>query len=130
MRDKMAKVIEQGGRARLHMTDLSLPLNKSAVYRLYATPEAAKADEGPGGKGYLGTFPVVLNDREGKHLSKQARNMVVNLSMPMLDALNGAQGPVRLALVERKGKNQNQTVIPVQAKDVHLTIAEVEREDK
>lgn len=129
-RDKMANVLEQGGRARLHLTDLSLPLDKSAVYRLYATPETAKADEGPSGKGYLGTFPVVLNDRAGRHTSKQARNMVVNLSAPMLDALSGAQGPVRLALVERKGKNQNPTVIPVRAKDVHLTIAEVEREDK
>ena len=105
-------------------------MDKSAVYRLYATPETAKADEGPSGEGYLGTFPVVLNDRAGRHTSKQARNMVVNLSPPMLDALSGAQGPVRLALVERKDKNQDPTVIPVRAKDVHLTIAEVEREDK
>jgi polyphenol oxidase len=46
-RAKMMKVVEQGGRARLHLNELAVPTDKSAVYRLYATPEAAKADEGP-----------------------------------------------------------------------------------
>jgi hypothetical protein len=127
-RDRIAKVVEQGGRARLHLSGISVPLDKSASYRLYATPDAAKADEGPGSKGYLGTFSVVLNDREHRQASKQARNAVVNLSVPMLDALNGAQGPVRLAFVDRDAKAGNRKVMPLRAQDVHLSFAEVEDE--
>ncbi len=129
-RAKMMKVVEQGGRARLHLTDLTVPTEKSAVYRLYATPEAAKADEGPGSKGYLGTVPVVLNDRERRHLSKHARNIAVRLSTAKLEALSGTVGPVRLALVERGVKPEARKVIPVRAKDVSLSLAEVEREER
>ncbi|MCS6262877.1 MAG: tyrosinase family protein [Nitrospira sp.] len=129
-RAKMMKVVEQGGRARLHLNDLAVPTEKSAVYRLYATPEAAKTDEGPGSKGYLGTVPVVLNDRERRHVSKNARNIVVRLSTAKLEALSGSVGPVRLALVERGTKPEARKVIPVRAKDVLLSVAEVEREER
>jgi hypothetical protein len=127
MHDKMAKAVEQGGRARLHLTDISVPLDKSAVYRLYVTPEAAKADEGPGSKGYLGTFSVVLNDRERKHVSKQARHVVLNLAAPMLERLSATP---QLAFVERGAKPDGRKVMPLRAKDVHFSVAEVERASK
>ncbi|MEX5213524.1 MAG: tyrosinase family protein [Nitrospiraceae bacterium] len=127
LHDKMVKAVAEGGRARLHLTDISVPLDKSAVYRLYLTPDAAKADDGPGSKGYLGTFSVVLNDPERKHVSKQARHVVLNLAAPMLEKL---KEPPHLSFVERGSKPEGRKVVPLRAKDAHFSVAEVERASK
>ena len=51
-------------------------------------------------------------------------------STAKLEALSGTVGPVRLALVERGVKPEARKVIPVRAKDVLLSVAEVEREER
>jgi polyphenol oxidase len=63
-------------------------------------------------------------------VSKNARNIAVRLSTAKLEALSGTLGPVRLALVERGVKPEARKVIPVRAKDVLLSVAEVEREER
>ena len=125
-RVRIARVLDSGGRARMHLTDVVVPVDKSAVYRLYASPEAAKEDKGPGSDGYLGTIPVVLNDRKGRHAHKRTRNVVVNITRRKFERLSGAQP--QLTLVERRTKGSGERkIVPVAARDVHFTVADVER---
>lgn len=123
----VARAIEGGGRARLHLRQLELPPDKSAVYRIYANPEAAKLDRGPGSDGYLGTVPVVPNDREGKHIHRRTRNVVLSISKRKFDSLTRSSGPSQLVFVERGAKEAERRVTPVTAKDVFFTAAGVER---
>lgn len=123
----VARALETGGRARLHLRDLELPLDKSAVYRVYASPEAARLDRGPGSEGYLGTVPVVLNDREGRHVHRRTRNVVFSISRQKLESLTRAQGAPQLVFVERGAKSGERKVTPVQAKEVFFSAAPAER---
>jgi polyphenol oxidase len=126
-RTSISKVLGSRGRVRLHLTGVAVPADKSAVYRVYASPEAARKDEGPGGDGYLGTIPVVLDDRKKQHLHKRTRNAVLNISERKFDILSRAQGPMQLTLVERGVKENVRRPIRVTAADSHFTIADVER---
>jgi hypothetical protein len=126
-RPRMGRALDGGGRARLHLTDIPVPVDKTAVYRLYASSEAARRDEGTGSDAYLGTFPVVLNDKANKHVHKRTRTVVINLSKKRFENLARAQGPLQLAFVERGAKEGVRKVTPVAARDAHFSIAEVER---
>lgn len=126
-RASIAKVLDSRGRVRMHLTGVSVPLDKSAVYRLYANPEAAKNDKGPGSDDYLGTIPVVLNDRKNLHVHKRTRSAAVNISMKKFESLSRTQGPSQLTLVERGAKEGQRKLIPVTAGDVHFSVADIER---
>jgi len=126
-RTSISKALGSRGRVRLHLTGVSIPLDKSAVYRIYASPEAAGKDEGPGGDGYLGTLPVVLDSLK-KHLShKRTRNAVMNISSRSFETLSRAQGPMQLTLVERGVKEGTRKPIRVTAADAHFTVADIEQ---
>jgi len=124
-RTSISKVLGSRGRARLHLTGVTVPTDKSAVYRVYANPDAARKDEGPGGDGYLGTIPVVLDSRKNQHVHKRTRNAVFNVSEKKFDMLARAQGPMQLTLVERGLKENERKPIRVNAADSHFTIAEL-----
>jgi polyphenol oxidase len=47
-RQSIERVLDQGGRARLHFKDMVVPMDKSAVYRMYSSADAARRDSGPG----------------------------------------------------------------------------------
>lgn len=126
-RNSISKVLGSRGRVRLHLTDVTVPTDKSAVYRIYASPEAARKDEGPGGDGYLGTIPVVLSSRKGQHVHRRTRNAVLNITGRKFESLSRAQGPMQLTLVERGLKENERKPIRVTAADSHFTIADVER---
>jgi hypothetical protein len=111
----------------LHLTDVTVPTDKSAVYRIYASPEAARKDEGPGGDGYLGTLPVVLSSRKSQLNHTRTRNAVLNISGRKFETLSRAQGPMQLTLVERGRKESERKPIRVTAADSHFTVADVER---
>jgi hypothetical protein len=123
----ITRVLESKGRVRLHLTGVVVPLEKSAVYRLYASPEAAKNDKGPGSEGYLGTIPVVLNDRKNQHVHKKTREAVFNISREKFESLARAQGSGQLTLIERGGKEGARKPIPLAAADVQFSVAEIER---
>lgn len=124
MHQRMLQTVKRRGRVRLHIPQLSVPLDKSAVYRLYLNEDAAKGDKGPGGDDYLGTFAVVLNERKGQHNHQTTRNVVIPLTGATVDAL-GRTGPKQqLVFVERGAKQKN--VIPVRAGDVHFSLADLE----
>lgn len=124
---KMAQATERGGRTRLHLIEMPVPLDKSAIYRLYISPETAKQDEGPTGEGYLGAFPVVLNNREKRHQPKRTRNVTLNMGEKALATLARSQAAQRLTFVERGTKERGRKMSSVQAADVYFTVADVER---
>ena len=126
-RTSISRVLSSRGRVRMHLRGMSVPTDKSAVYRVYTSPEAARKDEGPGGDGYLGTIPVVLNTRKRQHVHKRTRNAVLNVSERKFETLARAQGPMQLTLVERGQKENERRPIRVTAADAHFTIADVER---
>jgi hypothetical protein len=92
---------------------------------LYASPDAAKNDKGPGSEDYLGTIPVVLNDRKNQHVHKRTRTVVVNISTQKFESL--ARSAAQLTLVERGAKEGARKLIPVTAGDLHFSVADVER---
>lgn len=124
---QMKRVLESGGRVRLHLRALPVPLTKSAVYRLYADPETARKNEGPGSDGYLGTFPVVLSDREGQHFHSSTRDVVVILPPRVVERLERAEKALPLSFVERGGKGKAGEPLPVRAADVYFSVGAVER---
>ena len=126
-RTSISSTLSSQGRVRLHLKDMTVPTDKSAVYRLYATPEAARRDEGPGSDGYLGTIPVVLNSRKRQHVHKRTRNAVMNISPKKFDTIARAQAPLQLTLVERGLKENERRPLRVTAADSHFTIAEIAR---
>ncbi len=126
-RSSLMKTLDSRGRVRMHLRALSVPVDKSAVYRIYANPEAAKNDKGPGSDDYLGTVPVVLNDRKNQHIHKRTRNVVINISTRKLEALARSPGAGQLTLVERGTKEGVRKLIPVVAADVQFSVADVER---
>ena len=126
-RTSISRVLGSRGRVRLHLTDVTVPTDKSAVYRIYSSPEAARKDEGPGGEGYLGTIPVVLSSRKSQHVHRRTRNAVLNVTGRKFETLSRAQGPMQLTLVERGLKENERKPIRVTAADSHFTIADVER---
>ena len=131
IRRNLDQTIRQGGRARLHVSGLVVPVDKSAVYRLYSSAEAARRDAGPGSEGYLGTVPVVLNSRHrghAGHIEKRTRNVVINLTGKRSEALLRTQtAPLRIFLVERGVAESNRKVVPITARDVFFSVAGVEK---
>ena len=105
---------------RLHLEDLQLPTNKSAVYRIYFDQAAAQADPGPTSPSYLGSVAVVLNDPENKHPIRGTRRVILDVSQRAQQLFN-RQGRVALFLVERGVPASARRVIPVRARDVFLT---------
>jgi hypothetical protein len=124
--NKFSQVFEQGGRVRMHLDALSVPLTKSAMYNLYTSPEAAKADEGPGHKEYLGSFPVVLNDRENRHKRKPVTDVVLSVSKETFQNLASISAPLKLAFIERGANAEARTPILASAKSLRFSSAEME----
>ena len=55
------KALDERRPVRMHINYPQIPLDKSAVYRVYADPKEAEADAGPKSPAFLGVIPVVLN---------------------------------------------------------------------
>jgi hypothetical protein len=109
---RLLQTLEKGGRVRVHIRSMLVPVDKSAVYRIYANPEAAKANEGPSGNGYLGSFPVVPNSLSGQHEAKRpkennTRDVTIYVSKRIVELLSHASMPLKLTYVERGTKGDN-----------------------
>ncbi len=121
-RERLVKVGSEKGQVRIHFDALQVPVDKSAVYRVYADPREAEADRGPGSPGYLGTVPVVLNDEGKGHPTKPHRRAVFNVTK-RLSGLLEKQAPLEFVLVERGRKGEKGRPLPVRAKAVHFSVA-------
>jgi polyphenol oxidase len=133
--NRLVQTLDKGGRVRLHIRNLSVPIDKSAVYRIYADPDAAKADEGPGGNGYIGSFPVVLNSVSDQHdhqrmklKESSTRDVVINGSKRVVETLLRTRTPLELTYVERGAKGAARHPIRVRAEEIHFSTADVAKE--
>jgi polyphenol oxidase len=134
-RNRLVQTLDKGGRVRMRIRDMSVPTDKSAVYRIYTNPEAAKANEGPGGNGYVGSFPVVLNSRPDqrghqrmKHKERDTRDATIIVSKRIAETLLRTPRPLEFTYVERRGKGAAGHPIPVRAKRIHFSTANVTKE--
>jgi polyphenol oxidase len=126
LRERLGKARSTKARVRLHLEGLQVPVDKSAVYRVYSDPREAEADKGPDSPGYLGTVAVVLNDKEGRHPLRTERRAVLHVTR-RLGNLVDRQEPLELTLVERKLKTTEKgRPLPLRARAVHFSIAERE----
>jgi polyphenol oxidase len=135
IQNRLVQTLEKGGRVRVHIRSMEVPIDKSAVYRIYATPEAARADEGPGGNGYVGSFPVVLNslsdqrDQKGmKHKESSVRDVTINGSKRIVENLLRPPTPLEFTYVERGTKGEAHKPTPVRAKEIYFSTADVAKE--
>jgi hypothetical protein len=103
---------------------LVVPVDHSAVYRVYATEADAKEDAGPASPGYLGTIPVVLNDESNAHPTATTRRATFNLT-PRLSRLLSRGGALEPFLVERTGRTPKR-ILKVRARDVSFAIGRPE----
>src|SRR5689334_14999653 len=127
-RDQIMKALDERRPVRMHINSPQIPLDKSAVYRVYADPQEAEADAGPKSPAFLGVIPVVLNTRE-KHHPPKAPQVVLNVSRRIPNLLRSTEG-IQLAYVERVSKKE-QTRPKVQllnAKEVYFSYGETMRE--
>ena len=131
-RENLNSALENGGRVRMHLTNLVVPMDESTVYRLYSGSETAKRDAGPGSDGYLGTFTVALDhspfDHDMTNMRKITTNIVVNITRKKIETLSGTQTtPSRIFFVERGAKESERKVTPVIASNLFFTVARVEK---
>ena len=95
----MMNVVEQGRSCETAPERPRRSHGKECGVSTLRDPEAAKADEGPGNKGYLGTVPVVLNDRGGGISPRTLKHR--RQALRQTRSAEREPRPVRLALVER-----------------------------
>jgi polyphenol oxidase len=117
LRAQLAKFSnDKQARIRVHFDGLAVPVDRSAVYRVYATEADAKADAGPKSPGYLGTVAVVLNDEKNAHPTPPTRTATFNVS-PRIAQLLARGGAIEPFLVERTRDTQKR-ILRVKARDV------------
>jgi hypothetical protein len=126
-RDQIMKALDERRPVRMHINYPQIPLDRSAIYRVYADPKEAEADNGPKSPAFLGVIPVVLNTRE-KHHPPKAPQVVLNVSRKISELLHSPDG-IQLAFVERfttrKGAPKVQLL---NAREVYFSYGETMRE--
>ena len=126
LRGQLGKVgSEKQGRIRIHFEGLVVPVDHSAVYRVYATEADAKEDAGPKSPGYLGTVPIVLNDEKNAHPTPTTRRATFNVS-PRISQLLARGGAIEPFLVERPTPQTQKRILKVRARDVSFSIGRPE----
>jgi len=127
-RDQIKQALDNRRPVRMHINNPQIPLDKSAVYRVYADPKEAEADAGPKSPAFLGVIPVVLNNRE-KHHPPKPPQVVLNVSRRISGLLHSSDG-IRLAFVERVPKKEKAApkVQLLNAKEVYFSYGETMRE--
>jgi polyphenol oxidase len=111
-------------RIRVVFDGLVVPVDHSAVYRVYATEADAKDDAGPSSPGYLGTIPVVLNDEGNAHPTPATRRATFNLT-PRVARLLSRGGTFEPFMVERTRQTPKR-ILKVRARDVSFAIGRPE----
>ena len=127
-RDQIMKALDERRPVRMHINFPQVPLDKSAVYRVYADPKEAEADAGPKSPAFLGVIPIVLNTRE-KHHPPKAPQVVLNVGRKLPALLRSTDG-IQLAIVERVAKKDQAKprVQLLSAKEVYFSYGETMRE--
>jgi polyphenol oxidase len=112
---------------RLRFTGLSVPTDRSTVYRIYGNQAEAQADRGPSSPTFIGTVAVVLNDRENKTPTRGTRNVEMTLRPSVRAALAGGAA-LQPYLVDRGDRSPNKRIVPVRAANVTLSRGDPDQE--
>ena len=125
LRETLAKAATSGAQVRIHFDGLQVPVDKSAVYSVYADVREAEAARGAQSPAFIGVVPVVLNDKDNRHPTPPERRAVFNVTKRLAQLLE-RQAPLEFALVERGPRGEKGRVLPLRARAVHFSVAQVE----
>jgi polyphenol oxidase len=126
VRQNLTRAVSERARVRMHLDGVQLPLQRSAVYRIYMTKEDAQEDKGPDSPGYLGSVPIVLNDQQNRHPVRRPPRVAFSITRRVPRLLE-RQGRLALHAVERGAGGTAPTPLPVRAVDVYFSIGETEK---
>jgi polyphenol oxidase len=125
LREQLAKALASNAEIRIHFDGLQVPVDKSAVYSVYADPREADAARGAQSPAFIGTVPVVLNDKDNRHPTRPERRAVFRVTKRLRQLLE-RQAPLEFVLVERGPRGEKGRVLPLRARAVHFSVAQVE----
>ena len=125
LREQLDKALASNAEIRIHFDGLQVPVDKSAVYSVYADVQEAEAARGTTSPAFLGTVPVVLNDKDNRHPTRPERRAVFRVTKRLRQLLE-RQAPLEFALVERGPRGEKGRVLPLRARAVHFSVAQVE----
>jgi polyphenol oxidase len=112
---------DRQARIRMDLMGMVVPVDRSAVYRVYATQRDAEENAGPKSPGYLGTIPVVLNDAKNTHKPSETRRASFNVSARLAQLLS-RDAAIEPFLVERvRGQADKPRILKVRARDVSFS---------
>lgn len=125
LRETLAKAVTSEAQVRIHFDGLQVPVDKSAVYSVYADVREAEAARGAQSPAFIGVVPVVLNDKDNRHPTPPERRAVFNVTKRLARLLEG-QAPLEFVLVERGPRGEKGRVLPLRARAMHFSVAQVE----
>jgi len=125
LREQLARALASNAEIRIHFDGVQVPVDKSAVYSVYADVQEAEAARGAASPAFLGTLPVVLNDKDNRHPTRPERRAVFRVTK-RLGQLLERQAPLEFSLVERGPRGEKGRVLPLRARAVRFTVAQVE----
>lgn len=80
VREALQKALSAKAPVRLHLEGLSLPVDRTEVYQVYADLREAEANRGGDSPSFLGVVSVVLNDAENKHPVRGVFNVILPIT--------------------------------------------------
>ena len=125
LRETLAKAVTSEAQVRIHFDGLQVPVDKSAVYSVYADVREAEAARGAQSPAFIGVVPVVLNDKDNRHPTPPERRAVFNVTKRLAQLLE-RQAPLEFVLVERGPRGEKGRVLPLRARAMHFSVAQVE----
>ena len=121
LREGLRGIVDnRNARVRMHLEEVVVPVDRSAIYRVYASQQEAEQNAGPESPGYLGTIPVILNDPKNQHPTRRTRRAMFNVTR-RLPRLLSREGNIQPFLVERGAREGARQVLPVRARDVYFS---------
>jgi hypothetical protein len=125
LRDQLTRALASNAEIRIHFDGIQVPVDKSAVYSVYADLQEAEAARGAASPAFLGTVPVVLNDKDNRHPTRPERRAVFRVTKRLRQLLE-RQAPLEFSLVERGARGEKGRVLPLRARAVRFSVAQVE----
>jgi len=92
---------------------------------VYADVREAEAARGAQSPAFIGVVPVVLNDKDNRHPTPPERRAVFNVTKRLARLLE-RQTPLEFVLVERGPRGEKGRVLPLRARAMHFSVAQVE----
>jgi polyphenol oxidase len=103
VREPLQKALTAKAPVRLHLEALSLPVDRTEIYQIYADAGEAEANRGADSPSFLGAVSVVLNDPENRHPVRTVPNAILQVTK-RIPALLQRNGRIELFAVASEAK--------------------------